>query len=62
MLCPQYEVGIAEKTRAAYGMSGAHRTVRCATFSQTGMASTLGCREFNKLSKKYKIIEIGVRS
>jgi hypothetical protein len=43
-------------------MSGAHRTVRCAKFAQTGMASTLGCREFHKLSKKYKIIKIGVLS
>jgi hypothetical protein len=43
-------------------MSGAHQTVRCAKFAQTGMASTLGCRKFHKLSKKYKIIEIGVCS
>jgi hypothetical protein len=34
----------AEKTAAIYGMSSAHRTVRCAKFSQTDMASTLGCR------------------
>jgi hypothetical protein len=44
------------------GLSGAHWTVRCAKFAQTGMASTLGCREFHKLSKKYKIIEIKVQS
>jgi hypothetical protein len=56
MLCPQYE------TAAAYGISGAHRTVRCAKFAQAGIASTLGCIEFHKLLKKYKIIEIGVRS
>jgi hypothetical protein len=43
-------------------MSGAHWPVRCAKFTQTDMASTLGCIEFHKLSKKYKIIEIGVRS
>jgi hypothetical protein len=30
--------------------------------TQTGMASTLGCREFHKLFKKYKIIKIRVRS
>jgi hypothetical protein len=43
-------------------MPGAHRTVHCAQFAQIGMASTLGCREFYKLLKKYKIIEIEVQS
>jgi hypothetical protein len=33
-------------------MSGAHRTVRCAKFAQTDMASTMGYIEFHKLSKK----------
>jgi hypothetical protein len=42
---------LLKKTRAAYGMFGAHWTVRCAKVSQTCMASTLGCREFHKLSK-----------
>jgi hypothetical protein len=51
-----------KKTAVAYGMSSAHQTVRCAKFAQTDMASTLGCREFHKLSKKYKIIEIDVQS
>jgi hypothetical protein len=30
--------------------------------TQTDIASTLRCREFHKISKKYKIIEIGVWS
>jgi hypothetical protein len=40
----------------------AHWIVRCAKFTQNNMASTLGCREFYKISKKYKIIKIGVWS
>jgi hypothetical protein len=59
-LCPQYKVGIAEKTAAVYGLF--HRPFWCAKFAQNGMDSTLGCREFHKLSKKYKIIEIEVWS
>jgi hypothetical protein len=41
---PIIQSRIVEKTTAAYGMSGAHRTVWCAKFAQNGMASTLGCR------------------
>jgi hypothetical protein len=61
-LCLQYKVGIAEKTAATYAMFGAHQTVSCAKLAQNGMDSTLGRREFHKLSKKYKIIEIGIWS
>jgi hypothetical protein len=39
-----------------------HWTIWCAKFSQNGMDLTLGCIDFHKLSKKYRIIEIGVRS
>jgi hypothetical protein len=64
MLCPQYEVRIAEKTAAAYGMSGAHQTVQYAKFAQTGMASTRDVENFISFPKSTRSSksELGAKS